>query len=126
MSDFADDIMSALTEYGKEVTQVMKQAVSAEAKKVPSEIGKRAGEQKIGGKKYIKSWRAKKVYEDEHTVKYTVHSTEYRLAHLLENGHLVANQYGSTLKHVPARPHISRVEKDLSERLPKIIEDKLK
>ena len=64
---------------------------------------------RFAGSDYSKGWTVKK--EDEDT--YIVHNkTKYRLTHLLENGHVSANQYGTGYKRVNGIEHIKPAEQE--------------
>lgn len=70
---------------------------------------------KIGA--YSKSWATKKVNENSHSLRMTVHSkNRYQLAHLLEHGH--AKRGGG---RVAARPHIAPAEENGEELLENFI-----
>lgn len=53
-----------------------------------------------------------------------VYNKVYQLTHLLENGHISANQYGE-YGRVPAHPHIKPVEEWASEELPRRVMENL-
>ncbi len=64
--------------------------------------------------RYAKGWSVKKDKSLKGISKigdYTVHNkTDWQLTHLLENGHVIKNQYGSYSGRVPAVPHIKDAE----------------
>lgn len=64
--------------------------------------------------RYAKGWTVKKDRSLKGISKigdYTVHNkTDWQLTHLLENGHVIKNQYGSYSGRVPASPHIKDAE----------------
>lgn len=67
---------------------------------------------------YAKGWTSTNVLEMQHKIKIIVHNKdEYRLAHLLEKGH-VSNKGG----HVPAHVHIKPIEDHYTKELEKQIE----
>lgn len=98
-----DDTSDAIMEKtAKETVQDLKQSS-------PKRKGK-------GGGAYARSWAVKK---DKH--RFIVHNKKhYRLTHLLENGHVIKNAYGTygmtqPQKHI--EPAQERAEKKLIERL---------
>ena len=67
---------------------------------------------------YSKSWVADRERTGRLKTKYVVHNVEhYRLAHLLEKGHVLHNG----TRRVPAYPHIAPVEKWAQDELPKAV-----
>ena len=88
IDDMASEIMKGLTEYAELADAEMKKAVRKTATAVKNEIS--ANAPKKSGR-YQKSWAAKKVKENSHTLEMTVHSkNRYQIAHLLEHGHAKA------------------------------------
>ena len=118
IDDMAAEIMKGLTEYAELADTAMKKAVRKTATAVKSEISSNAPK-KSG--RYKKSWAAKKVKENSHTLEMTVHSKDrYQLAHLLEKGH--AKRNGG---RVSGKPHIAPAEAHGEEMLTKLIEEAL-
>lgn len=66
---------------------------------------KRSGK---GGGKYARGWKVKPSPGLLHGT--IVYNTQYQLTHLLENGHVIANQYG-TYGRVSGQKHIEPAEK---------------
>lgn len=72
---------------------------------------------------YARGWTKKKFMKRGiNTV--VVHNKEYQLTHLLENGHIVRNKYG-TYGRAPAIKHIKPVEEWAQSELPAEIERNL-
>lgn len=72
---------------------------------------------------YARGWTKKKFMKRGiNTV--IVHNKEYQLTHLLENGHIVRNKYG-TYGRAPAIKHIKPVEEWAQSELPEEIERNL-
>ena len=118
IDDMAAEIMRGLTEYAELADTAMKKAVRKTATAVKSEIS--ANAPKKSGR-YKKSWAAKKVKENSHTLEMTVHSKDrYQLAHLLEKGH--AKRNGG---RVSGKPHIAPAEAHGEEMLTQLIEEAL-
>ena len=109
-NQLVDEIMKGLKEYGSVITDDLKNEVKKSARTARKEISQTAPSD---SGKYAKSWSAKKVYEDSHSIEMVIHSkTRYRLAHLLENGH--AKRGGG---RVSAQPHIKAAETKAIEQL---------
>ena len=118
IDDLADDIMAGLQEYADLADEAMKKAVRKTATTVKKEIA--ANAPKNTGA-YGKSWTAKKVKENSHSLQMTVHSkNRYQLAHLLEKGH--AKRGGG---RVQGKPHIAPAEEHGAELLESLITEEL-
>ena len=92
-----------LDEYKEYTTDNVKEAVKAVAKESVNEL-KRTSPRRTG--KYAESWKAKITGESSSDIAITIYSpTQYRLTHLLENGH--AKRGGG---RVAAIPHIAPVQ----------------
>ena len=111
IDDMTSEIMKSLHEYAELTDSEMKKAVRKTASAVRKEISENAP--KDTGD-YAKSWTATVTEEKSHALQVTVHAEkpEYRLAHLLENGH--AKRGGGRVK---GRPHIEPVEEHKEELL---------
>lgn len=115
IDNMASEIMRGLTEYADLADAEMKKAVRKTATAVKNEIS--ANAPKKSGR-YQKSWAAKKVKENSHTLEMTVHSkNRHQIAHLLEHGH--AKRGGG---RVAAIPHIAPAEQHGEEMLESLIE----
>lgn len=77
LDNYATDLRTAINADTEAAAQQLKKAISAEA---PVKSGK-----------LKKSWRVAKEYVGGIDLKTIVHSTDFRKAHLLENGHLTRN-----------------------------------
>lgn len=70
---------------------------------------------RVGKGRYASGWRDEKEYVGGFIMKHTLHNVnEPTLTHLLENGHVVKNQFG-TYGRAEAIPHIERTEKDTAD-----------
>ena len=118
IDDLAAEVMKGLTEYAELADAEMKEAVRKTATSVKNEIAANAP---VKSGRYKKSWAAKKVKENSHTLEMTVHSANrYQIAHLLEHGH--AKRSGG---RVAAIPHIAPAEENGEQMLESLIEKAL-
>ena len=118
IDDLTAEVMQGLSEYAELTDKAMKKAVRKTATAVKNEISANAPE-KTG--RYKKSWKAKKVRENSHTLEMTVHSKDrYQLTHLLEKGHALRN--GGRAR---AFPHIAPAEEHGAEMLEDLIRKEL-
>lgn len=105
INELAAEVMAELQEYAELVDAEVKKAVRKTASHVKKEISENAPKDKG---KYGKSWAAKKVSENSHSLQMIVYSKDrYQLAHLLEKGH--AKRGGG---RVDGKPHIAPAEKN--------------
>ena len=118
IDDLTAAVMQGLSEYAELTDKAMKKAVRKTATAVKNEISANAPK-KTG--RYQKSWMAKKVKENSHTLEMTVHSkNRYQLTHLLEKGHALRN--GGRAR---AFPHIAPAEEHGAEMLEDLIRKEL-
>ena len=118
IDDMASEIMSGLQEYADLADAEMKKAVKKTATEVKKEIAANAP---VKSGRYKKSWTAKKIKENSHTLEMTVYSKDrYQIAHLLEHGH--AKRGGG---RVAAIPHIAPAEANGEQMLEKLITEAL-
>ena len=115
----AHQLNRILEEYAEQVNDTTDDIMDEVATDTANEL-KRISPKKSG--KYAKSWTVKK---DKKNHSYTVHNAKcYRLTHLLENGHVVKNQYG-TYGRVSGQPHIAKAEEDGVNKLINKLEQEL-
>lgn len=118
IDDMASEIMKGLQDYADLADEAMKKAVRKTAKSVKDEISANAPK-RTGA--YSKSWTAKKVSENSHSLQMTVYSkNRYQLAHLLEHGH--AKRGGG---RVAGKPHIAPAEENGAEMLENLTKEAL-
>lgn len=103
------DLEKILKEYTKEVNElsndVMKDASKGAARELKNTSPKMSGA-------YAKDWAVKTERGAGGSAIYIVHNRKhYQLTHLLENGHIIRNQYG-TYGRAPAHPHIKEAEQN--------------
>lgn len=118
--EFAEALERELISYSDEVTEGIKNVIDTVAKEVNEEI-KRHITFKQPTKKYVKAFRIKKSYHESKYNKtnvWYVAKPHYRLTHLLENGHALA-QGGRTR----AFPHIKYGEELAKARMEELTEE---
>ena len=112
------EVENLLKEYSDDVIRKMPDAVKEVTTDTVKSLKAKAGEL-FKGTKYNKSFKSKKQSTTASGTKYVIYSTEYRLAHLLEKGHVIKNQTGKTYGVTKARPHWAPAEKEAAEALEK-------
>ena len=122
IDDLDKVINQILEDYGDEVKEVLDKTSETVSKKAKDEVKNAAP---VGARKgkYKKSISLKKTKAELNKVEYTIYAKapEYRLTHLLEDGHLIHNGTGRT----KAIPHWSKgdeyvvknFEKEFKERI---------
>ena len=101
MSSVEMEVKDIMARYNEEV----RQAIERDAKEVSKECAEKLkSSSPVDTGKYAKGWTYKKQGET-----YIVHNRHYQLTHLLENGHISKNQYG-TYDRVDGITHIAPVE----------------
>ena len=93
VENFATEMTKLLNEYGIEAREILNDAVPEAAdicvKMIRSNSRKETG-------KYARGWTKKEQYYRGMGTSYVVYNKDrYRVAHLLEHGHKVANKYGT-------------------------------
>jgi hypothetical protein len=118
----ADAIIKNLQEYTDDVTDGIKKDVDIVSKEVNDTIKSHITFKQHTGK-YVKSFRIKKTYEDRYKKVNTwyVKAPEYRLTHLLEDGHATRN--GGRTK---AYPHIKYGEEIAEQRMMELSEETIR
>ena len=107
-----DAVQDIIKEYSDELVSKLPDIVKASAKTTVKALKKNA--ESIGGTKYRGSFKSKKTSAlllGETT--YTVYSTQYRLTHLLEHGHVIRNRAGGPVYGMTrAFPHWKPAEQE--------------
>ena len=117
----ARQLQKVLDEYIEQVNETSDECMDQTAKETVQDLKQTSPKRKVNGGAYAKSWAVKK---EGH--RYIVHNKKhYQLTHLLENGHLVKNQYGTYKRWEPESQHIAPAEKRASERLIEKLRQKL-
>lgn len=101
-----------LDDYSEEVQKVTDDAIEDTAKEAVTKL--RNDSPKASGS-YAKGWTQKK---DGKLGRVVYNRTDYQLTHLLENSHLIKNQYGSWGRWYPEKKHIAPVEEWAADELP--------
>ena len=103
-----------LDEINLEVRQVAEEAIDASSKAAAKMLRGNSPKRKGG---YAKGWAVKK---EGKLTRVVYNKTHYQLTHLLENGHVIKNQYGE-YGRVNGEKHIKPVEEwaanDVVERI---------
>lgn len=100
-------INEILNEYADEVVENSKEAVDATAK-MAVEVAQ-AYASRIGRGRYAKSIKSTKTETTMYGTTVTIHSTQYRIAHLLEHGHVLKVR-GKIRGTTRAFPHFAPAE----------------
>ena len=105
-----------LLEYGDEATRLCNEAVPKIAKKTVAELKKTSPTGTRG--KYAKSWTSQNTKNRNGSEAVIYSNEEYRLTHLLENGHALRN--GGRAKAIPhIAPAEEKAKKELIEEIEK-------
>lgn len=117
----ADEIAKDLTLYGEDVAERIKKTTDKVANECNEEIKKHITFKQPTGR-YVKAFRIKTSFEDKYNKRKTwyVSGSQYRLTHLLENGH--ANKDGGRTK---AYPHIKYGEELAKKRMEELVKEEV-
>ena len=124
--EFAKALGNVIQQYSDAVVQSLPDAVNAAAKKGLKTL-KAEAKKKINGSRYVSSFKNKKTQSTSGITEYTLYSTRYRVAHLLEHGHAIKNQTGKVYGVTSARPHWAPAEntavKELEDQIQQKVEE---
>lgn len=115
-NQLGDEVSKLVKQYSDEVVQNMPEIVKEVTQDTVKEL-KKSASQLFGGSKYNRSFKSKKVNTVAGRTEYVIYSTEYRVAHLLENGHIIKNQTGIPYGTTQARPHWAPAEEHAADAL---------
>lgn len=122
--DLENVIKEILNEYGDEVYKVLGLAEHEVAEEAARKL--QAGGSYGGTGAYKRDWTFDQQTKKRFRQSYIVHNADhYRLAHLLEKGHVSRNGTGRTFGNVKAYPHIKPVEEWAQQELPRKVEEML-
>lgn len=119
ISAMANKIIDELEAYSDEIADTVDKDVTAVAKESVKKLNDTSPNRNGG---YSEGWKVKTVSSKRGNKRTVVHNTEYRLTHLLENGHDIKRD-GKIIGYSDAIPHIAPVEEWAEEELQKRIEE---
>ena len=119
MESLVVEIGKILDEYVAEVNDTVEAEIDKISKEAVSRL--KAASPKDRGE-YARGWSSRKL-ADKTSVVYN--RTHPGMTHLLERGHVIANQYGRTGGRAKAQPHIKPVEEWANRELLRRVEAKL-
>lgn len=117
----AEDLEKILDQYAEKLDDTTDEIMDKQARETVQEL-KNTSPKRPNGGEYAKSWAVKR---DKKKHSYIVHNKKhYRLTHLLNNGHVIANQYG-VYGRTSGDNHIGKAEDHAKAALIKKLEAKL-
>lgn len=122
--ELAKAVIRELNVYTEEVEEAVSKAVIAVGKESANEL--RATTQVAGSnvwKNYPRSWKSTPIRRKGKQEAKVHNVDDYRLTHLLENGHVIKNGTGRTYGRTREFPHIITVEQKSVEELEKRIRE---
>lgn len=100
------EVTAALEDYSRDVQKALDESAKEAAELTQKQLKQNSPKDKRKGGKYARGWRVKKQESGAGLVSYVVYNgARPGLTHVLENGHIARNQYG-TYGRVRAIPHI--------------------
>jgi len=119
VDDLPDLISEYMSNYSQNITDGIKNSIDIVAEETNEEIKKHIAFKQHSGK-YVKAFRTKTSFEDRYNKRKTwyVANGQYRLTHLLENGHALRN--GGRSK---AYPHIKYGEELAQKRMEELAKE---
>lgn len=123
-NQLAKELLDALGDYTEEVQERVSIAVIAVGKSTANEL--RNTKQVAGSnvwKTYPSGWKSTNIRKKGKQEAKVHNATDYRLTHLLENGHVIKNGTGRTYGRTREFPHIITAEAKAVEELEKKIRE---
>lgn len=124
---FLDTVELTLDDYAKGVDKCLAKASEEAGKSAEDELHNTSPKGYTGD--YRKGWtfreREVKRGSSYRTELVVYNKTEYRLTHLLEKSHRIANKYGSNYGKSSPQPHIAPAQKNAEEKFEKVFTDGL-
>lgn len=122
--DISKQIAEILQEEQDRIERLTQESLETASKEAVDEL-KQTSPKSSGA--YAKGWKVKKEKNVLGVVKFTVHNQDHHsLTHLLNNGHVAANQHGIYSKRVEGDRHIDKVAGHITNKLVKEITGKIK
>lgn len=108
VNNFVVELSEMMDDYRLEVMRAVEQAAKEGAEVTQKQLKQTSPRKKKKGGKYARGWRIKKHMLGNVNVTYVVYNGTYPgLTHILENGHVSANQYGGGYGRVRGQKHIA-------------------
>lgn len=107
---FSIAVREVLDDWNEEFQERVDTATDKASKDTVKRL-KNTSPRRPSGGEYAASWSRKRV-EGKRSGWIVYNKKHYRLTHLLEYGHAVHNQFGSTNKRAAAHPHIKPAEQE--------------
>lgn len=113
VTGFKDAIENTIDMYCKEIEESVPDVVEQSANKCLQSIRAHVAMAGINDKDYSRSWKKKCELKSAFYTSYRVYSEKrYRIAHLLEHGHIKVTKSGKVLGATKAFPHLIYAEQD--------------
>lgn len=108
--ELAEELEKLITKYNDDVAEVTKKAAEEVANVTVDKLQARSPKDRP---EYYSGWKTKYTGTSKTAPAYTVYNaTHPGLTHVLEKGHVDANQFGSTGKRTKAQKHIAPAERE--------------
>lgn len=124
LSGFGDALGKIIQQYSDDVCRDLPEVVEDAAKFGVKTLKSKAKGAVGGTGKYTSSFKQKTTGSSSSSTEITIYSDRYQVAHLLEHGHVIKNQYG-VYGVTAARPHWAPAEQEAIEKLEELIQKKV-
>ena len=125
IEDLQDAIADILNEYADDIITGANEAAKQTAASGAEALKERAKMSGIRGTKYVNSFKSKLLNQSRLGNTYVIYSTEYRLAHLLEHGHVIKVHGKRTGGRTRAFHHWSKVEDEVSRQFEQAVTNRI-